>query len=131
MRDKDRFKQAQSKYHWNDYVTSCTIKELYPDRKNVVLTGKMTFLSRVGKSEKEIHRVFSHNDRLYCFYECINGDCTGTGFSLTSQLGNSIRLRKTIEGELRCDGKGDWKYLNASGCSCMTTISFKFVPEFE
>ena len=132
MRHKERIKQAQSQRQWDDYVTSPTIKELSPDCHNVVLTGKMTFLSGVcGKLEKEIHQVFTPNDRLYCFYECINGDCTGTGFTLTSQLGNCIRLNKTIEGELRCDGKEDWKYLNASGCSCMTTFSFKFTPEFE
>lgn len=131
MGNIEKLKQERSRYQWNDYATSRTIRDMYPECSRVVLTGKITFLSGIGKYEKEIHRIFNPDDRLYCHYDCINQDCTGTGFSLTSHLSESISTRKTVSGELHCDGKEDWKYLKASGCSCMTNFTFKFVPEFE
>lgn len=131
MRNIEKLKQARSQYQWDDYVTSRSIREQFPECRRVILTGKMTYLSGLGKFEQEIHRVFNPEDRLYCHYECNNKDCTGNGFSLTSYLAESIRSGKVVEGELHCDGKEDWKYLNASGCSCMTTFMFKLTPEIE
>lgn len=131
MKNIEKLKQVRSQYLWDDYVTSRSIREQYPKCRRVVLTGKMIFLSGLGRFEKEIHRVFNPEDRLYCHYACNNKDCTGNGFSLTTYLAESIRTAKVVEGELHCDGKEDWKYLNVSGCSCMTAFKFKFTPEVE
>lgn len=37
-------------------------------------------------------------------------------------------LHKIVNGIKYCNGKEDWKYLNASGCSCMTTLRNEIKP---
>ena len=45
-------------------------------------------------------------------------------------LRQSISSRKIIRGKIYCTGKEDWKYLNASGCTCQTTLYYELAPNF-
>lgn len=59
---------------------------------------------------------------------CPNRDCTGSGFDLTTVLEDCLRSKKEVTGTIRCNGKEDAKYAHASGCSCMTTCTYKMIP---
>lgn len=68
--------------------------------------------------------VLNKHDKLFWYHSCLNPDCTGNGFYLTDEIYEAIESHKTLKGQKFCDGKEDWKYLDASGCSCMTTLTY-------
>lgn len=56
------------------------------------------------------------------------GIVLGSGFDLTSALEDCLRTKTEVQGSLRCNGKEDAKYAHASGCSCMTTCTYRLTP---
>lgn len=127
----EKLKQARSSRSWEMFVNSPTIREFAPDIKTVSVKVQMVFNSAVCEPIiKEYKRALNPHDKLYLHYDCANNDCTGYGFDLTQILRQAISSRKIIRGKIYCTGKEDWKYLNASGCTCHTTLYYELEPNF-
>lgn len=106
-----------------------TISEHYPDIDHVDVEVCLDFLTWVCPTKPEEHTFTMKPDhKIHLYYDCPNRDCTGNGFDLTSALDECLRSRQEVSGIIRCDGKEDAKYEHASGCSCMTTCTYKFTP---
>lgn len=107
-----------------------TIGELFPHVDHVQVEVSIIFETAVCKTTSHLFkRTLKPQDKVHLYYECINPDCTGSGFSLTSALYECLQYNKLMEGSIRCNGKEDEKYMNATGCSCMTTCRYKLKPE--
>lgn len=70
-------------------------------------------------------------DKLFLHIRCLNKDCTGNGFYLMDEIERAIYLRQVVIGEKKCDRKEDCKYLESSGCSCLTTLKYTITPIFK
>lgn len=110
-----------------------SISDVYKDVKVVKIFVELTFSSGVlrGRSVRKFERNMKPSDKLYLHYECENKDCTSDGFDLTTALREALSSKTCIDGEMHCTGKEDWKYRDASGCSCRTILKYKIEPEFE
>lgn len=129
---KNKLKENRFKIRWEEECSSSYIKDVYSNVRSISVTVRIVFESAVlaRPVEKEYLRTLTPNDRLFLHYDCLNPGCTGHGFYLTNILRASIERKQCIQGTLFCDGKEDWKYLRASGCSCMTKLFYKIDPEF-
>ena len=107
-----------------------TIRELYSGCIGVELHIKLSFTSAFGKNEQDFDLVMKPDDRAHWYHECLNRDCTGFGFSLDNEIYSAIQSKQIKEGTIRCDGKEDWKYIDNSGCSCMSECQYRIVPLF-
>lgn len=107
-----------------------TIQELSSDCKGVELDITLSFISAFGKSEENIKVLLDPDKKAYWFRECLNGDCTGRGFSLTDEIYLAVMSKRILEGTLRCDGKEDWKYVDHNGFSCPSECHYRIVPLF-
>lgn len=109
------------------------INDEFKDLRYVNVSVIITFESGVmtNPSVKEYHKTMTSADRLFLHYDCANKDCTGNGFDLTESLRDALNSRMLVEGRMVCKGKEDWKYINSSACSCMTTLVYKIEPIFE
>ena len=109
------------------------ISDVYKDVKEVKVTVEVTFKSGVLRhpSVKEWKRTLFPNDRLYLHHECINKDCTSDGFDLSRALSDALSSRTSVQGDMRCTGKEDWKYTTNAGSTCVTTLKYKIEPEFQ
>lgn len=127
----DKLKQARSSYNWDMYASSPILREIAPDVKTISVKVKIVFNTAVCKPIiKEYQKELEPQDRYYVHFDCANNDCTGHGFDLTHILSQAIKSKETISGEMHCDGKEDWKYLDSSGCSCQTTLYYEVTPHF-
>ena len=125
-------KKARNIHNWEMMTHSPIIRELAPEIKTVSVKVKIEFHTAVcNPIIKEYYRELNSQDRLYLHYDCANNDCTGYGFDLTQILSQAIRTKQVLSGEIYCKGKEDWKYLNASGCSCQTTLYYEIEPHFN
>lgn len=113
-------------------TTSPLICDVYKDVKEVQLVAEITFNSGVlsQPSIREWKCTLFPTNRLYLHYECINKDCTSNGFDLSQPLSHALSSRTSVQGEMRCTGKEDWKYARSAGCTCMTTLKYKITPVF-
>lgn len=128
----DDLKQARINHNWEMMTHSPVIREIAPEIKTVSVKVKLVFNTAVcNPIIKEHNSELSPQDRLYLHYDCANNDCTGYGFDLTQILSQAIRTKQMLSGEMHCEGKEDWKYLNASGCSCQTTLYYEIEPKFN
>lgn len=129
----EEFKKQRHIQQWQAETSSMLISEVYKNLKVVSVRVQITFNSAVLRTPcvKEFERKLTPSDRLYLHYECVNKDCTGDGFDLTGALREALSSRVCVEGEAYCTGKEDWKYLNSSGCSCLTSIKYIIMPEFH
>ena len=129
---KNKLKENRFKIRWEEESSSLYIKDVYSNIHSISVNVRIVFESAVLATpvEKEYSRTLTPHDRLFLYYDCLNPDCTGHGFNLTNILRTSIERKQSIQDTLFCDGKEDWKYLHASGCSCMTKLFYKIEPEF-
>lgn len=126
----ERRKQARWQYEYDRREVARLIREINPQCKQVRVTGKQTFLTAVCNVEPVTFDVILNaDDKAYLHRDCINKDCTGNGFSLTNEIYEAVKSMKEIFGTLHCDGKEDWKYIDASGCSCMGKLEYHIIPE--
>lgn len=107
---------------------SPVLMELAPECKGVNILVNLSFVSAFGTTSKEIDTTISPEDKVYFQTDCLNNDCTGHGFTLTDLIREAMKSHEVIEGELQCDGKEDWKYLNNTGCSCMGNCKYRIEP---
>ena len=107
-----------------------TIEELSPECKGVELHIKLSFTSAFGKNEQEFNAILNPDNKAHWYHECLNRDCTGFGFSLDNEIYSAILSKQIKEGTIRCDGKEDWKYIDNTGCSCMSECQYRIVPLF-
>lgn len=123
------YKSQNRQYQYMRMSMAKTISEHYPDIDHVDVEVCLDFLTWVCPTKPEEHTFTMKPDhKIHLYYDCPNRDCTGNGFDLTSALDECLRSRQEVSGIIRCDGKEDAKYEHASGCSCMTTCTYKFTP---
>lgn len=126
----EEHKRRRSTLEWEFCCDAPTISENFPECKMVEIKVSITFKSAFGIYEKEYMRTLFPKDKLHLHYDCVNRDCTGYGFSLTSLLTESLLSKSEKIGELRCEGKEDWKYQKSSGNTCLTTLKYRINPIF-
>ena len=107
-----------------------TIRELCSECIGVELHIKLSFTSAFGKNEQDFDLILKPDDKAHWYHACLNQDCTGFGFSLDDEIYSAIQSKQIKEGTIRCDGKEDWKYIDNSGCSCMSGCLYRIVPLF-
>lgn len=108
------------------------ISEIYSDVLEVKIHYEMRFLTGVcPKSTLIDDIILNPSDKLFWYHKCLNRDCTGNGFYLTDEISEAIEFHKVVKGEKSCNGKEDWKYQDASGYSCMTTLHYEIRPVFK
>lgn len=108
------------------------LRSEFPEVEYVTLSVIITFVSGTEVSvEREYNIRLDRDSLLYVHFPCANRDCTSLGFDITEIVRDSIRRKAEItEEDIRCDGKEDWKYYNAVGCSCDTTLYCVVIPHF-
>ena len=99
-----------------------TIAKLSPECKGVELHIKLSFTSAFGKNEQEFNAILTPDNKAHWYH--------GFGFFLDDEIYSAILLKQIKEGTIRCDGKEDWKYIDNSGCSCMSECQYRIVPLF-
>ena len=128
----DELKKQRFIRLWQAETTARIINDVYKDVKVVNVSLEITFKSAVLRDLyiKKYQCTMKPSDKLYLQYDCVNKDCSSDGFDLTSELRNALASRRCVEGVMHCAGKEDWKYVGASGFSCMTTLKYRIEPEF-
>lgn len=126
----EELKRARFSNEYENMLASHTVKEIDPNCKGVRIDGELSFTYAFGNSGKTIQLLLNPDDRAYFHCDCLNPDCTGFGFSLTSLINSAIREKTIKEGVLRCEGKEDWKYYDNVGCSCMSYCKYRIEPLF-
>lgn len=105
------------------------ISEIVNDVLKLEIHYEMRFLTGVCPIPPLIDNVILNPDyKLFWFHKCLNRDCTGSRFYLTDEIYKAIKSYNVVKGEKFCDGKEDWKYLDALGCSCETTLYYEIEP---
>lgn len=126
----ERRKQDRWQYEYDHREVANTVGEINSQCKRIRVIGKQSFLTPVCNTEPMvIDIILNANDKAYFHRDCINRDCTGNGFSLTDKIYEAAKSMKEICGTLHCNGKEDWKYIDASGCSCMSKLEYCIIPE--
>lgn len=132
MSNKDKLIEARNRIYDIYRRSAREIKEIDPNVLSVEIHYEMRFLTGVCPIKPLMEDVkLNPNDKLFWYHKCLNQDCTGSGFFLTDEISEAVRTHKVVEGKKYCDGKEDWKYLDASGCSCETTLYYKITPIFK
>lgn len=128
----EKLKQERFIRNLDKKRTAPLLKVAFPDIDHIEVVGYIHFTTSVGSTTSElINKSISPEENCYLNIDCINNDCTSDGFDLTSSMEESIRRKNCVKVLKRCDGKEDWKYLNASGCSCATTLECTIIPHFK
>lgn len=123
-------KQIRWQYEYDSREIARRISEINPQCKSVRIIGTQSFLTGVCPTKPYvIDLILAENDKAYFHRDCLNCDCTGNGFSLTDKIYEAVRSMQEVSGILYCDGKEDWKYVNATGCSCMGKLEYHIIPE--
>lgn len=107
-----------------------SIAEVNPKCKGIKIIGKLTFQTSVCPIEPQIiDQTLDSTSKVYFYRECLNHGCTGNGFSLTNEIRQAVQELREISGIKKCNGKEDWKYINATGCSCVSQLEYSIVPQ--
>lgn len=115
-------------YQYRMLDVAKTISERYPDIDHVDVEVCLEFKTAVCPTTPREHKfTMEPNHKIHLYYDCPNRDCTGSGFDLTTVLEDCLRSKKEVTGTIRCNGKEDAKYAHASGCSCMTTCTYRMI----
>lgn len=123
------YKSQNRQYQYMRMSMAKTISDRYPDIDHVDVEVCLDFQTWVCPTKPVEHQFTMMPDhKVHLYYDCPNRDCTGSGFDLTSALDECLRSKQVVQGTRRCNGKEDAKYEHASGCSCMTTCTYKFMP---
>ena len=108
------------------------IMEIDANVLRVEIHYKLNFNTGVSQTKPLVgNTVLNPSDKLFWYHKCLNRDCTGSGFYLTEEISEAIESHKVVTGKKSCNGKEDWKYQDASGCSCMTTLHYEIKPVFK
>lgn len=130
--NKDKIIEARNRTYDIYRRSARKISERYSDVLEVKIHYEMRFLTGVcPKSTLIDDIILNPNDKLFWYHKCLNRDCTGSGFYLTDEISEAIESHKVVTGKKSCNGKEDWKYQDASGCSCMTTLHYEIKPVFK
>lgn len=130
--NKDKIIEARNRTYDIYRRSARKISEIYSDVLEVKIHYEMRFLTGVcPKSTLIDDIILNPSDKLFWYHKCLNRDCTGSGFYLTDEISEAIESHKVVTGKKSCNGKEDWKYLDASGCSCMTTLHYEIRPVFK
>lgn len=108
------------------------INKQFSDVENVHILAIASFSSPfTGLIEKRYELTLSPSNLLYAHFPCVNRDCTGAGYDITDKIRECLKEHKSIEGNIQCDGKEDWKYIGHSGCSCQSELNYQIIPSFS
>ena len=130
---ENQYKENRNRLRNMRIQNARTLGEQYPEVERVEITACVAFDSDIdGMDEKHYGVVITPSDYLYVYFPCLNRTCTGYGFDLTDTIREAIKNKKDIEiDRISCDGKVDWKYLDHSGYSCESEISFSVHLQFS
>lgn len=130
--NKDKIIEARNRTYDIYRRSARKISEIYSDVLEVKIHYEMRFLTGVRPKSTLIDDIILNpSDKLFWYHKCLNRDCTGNGFYLTDEISEAIEFHKVVKGEKSCNGKEDWKYQDASGYSCMTTLHYEIRPVFK
>ena len=127
----EELKRTRWIVEYENMLASLSVKEISTECKGVNLHVELSFVSAFGRNEKEFNIILTPVDKAYFHQDCLNKDCTGSGFSLSNDIQEAIKSRKTMNGIIRCDGKEDWKYMNHNGNSCISSCKYLIEPIFN
>ena len=130
--NKDLIIQNRKRVYSINRNSARLLKEINADVSYVEIAYTMIFSTLVYRVKPLIDKIVLYpEDKLFLHIRCLNKDCTGNGFYLMDEIERAICLRQFVIGEKKCDGKEDWKYLESSGCSCLTTLKYTITPIFK
>lgn len=130
--NKDLIIQNRKRVYSINRNSAKLLKEINADVSYVEIAYTMIFSTLVYRVKPLIDKIVLYpEDKLFLHIRCLNKDCTGNGFYLMDEIEKAICLRQVVIGEKKCDGKEDWKYLESSGCSCLTTLKYTITPIFN
>ena len=128
----EQLQQERSIRNWNKKRDAPMLSDFAPDIDHIEIIGTFHFITSVCSTKPySINLIIRPDEKCFLHINCVNKDCTSDGFDLTSSLEDAIRHRRCVTVDKRCDGKEDWKYLQASGCSCATTLECTIIPHFK
>lgn len=131
MKNKDKLIAARNKIYNIFRSSAKEIKKIDANVVKIEIRYELNFLTGVCPTKPLTgNMVLNQNDKSFWFHSCPNPDCTGNGFYLTDEINEAIRTHKPMKGKKHCEGKEDWKYLDVSGCTCMTTLTYEIIPYF-
>lgn len=132
MNNKDLIIQNRNRIYSIYRDSAKLLKEVDCIVSYIEIDYTMIFLSGVCPIKPLVEKVvITPDDKLFLYIPCLNKNCTGNGFYLTDEIERAICLHQVIKGEKKCEGKEDWKYLDSSGCSCLTTLKYIITPVFK
>ena len=127
--DIEKIKQTRWMSEYEQRLYAKSIAEINPKCKGIKIVGKLSFHTFVGPIEPQIiDTTLDSSSKAYFYCNCLNPDCTGNGFSLTYEIRQAVQELREISGSIKCDGKEDWKYIDAVGCSCMSQLDYNIIP---
>ena len=86
--------------------TGIRIEELYPQVEKIEMHHVREYNSFVGPKTTEGTWTITPNSEVYFVLDCLNRECTASGFNLKSIISGAIHNYETeISGEVRCDGQ--------------------------
>ena len=130
--NKDKIIEARNRTYDIYRRSARKISEFDSAVLNVEIHYKLKFNTGVCQTKPLVgNTVLNPNDKLFWYHKCLNRDCTGSGFYLADEISKAIDSHKVVKGEKSCNGKEDWKYQDASGYSCMTTLHYEIRPVFK
>ena len=127
--DIEKIKQTRWMSEYEQRLYAKSIAEINPKCKGIKIIGKLSFQTAVCPIEPQIiDQTLDSTSKAYFCCDCLNPNCTGSGFSLTNEIRQSIQKLCEISGTKKCNGKEDWKYIDAVGCSCMSQLDYNIIP---
>ena len=127
--DIEKIKQTRWMSEYEQRLYAKSIAEINPKCKGIKIIGKLSFQTAVCQIEPQIiDQTLDSTSKAYFYCKCLNPDCTGKGFSLTNEIRQAVHELREISGSIKCDGKEDWKYIDAVGCSCMSQLDYNIIP---
>lgn len=128
----DRLKQERVSRNWAKQCAAPLLMKVAPDIDYIEVVGTFHFTHALCSiAPQPVNQTLRPEGKCYLNISCINKDCTSDGFDLTSSLEKAIRDKSSVNVVERCDGKEDWRYLDATGCSCQTTLECSITPHFK
>lgn len=130
--NKDKIIEARNRTYDIYRRSARKISEFDSAILKVEIHYKLNFNTEVSQTKSLVgNTVLNPNDKLFWYHICLNSDCTGSGFYLTDEISKAVESHKVVKCEKSCNGKEDWKYQDASGYSCMTTLHYEIRPVFK
>lgn len=124
--DEIRFRKQQSNNQWRFRCEAQALNEVSNLVEEIIVKATLYFTSSFVKKEEERNLRFTPKDKLYIHFKCLNDNCTGDGFDLTSEAMRLIYSKDDkIWGTAKCSGQLDSNHMNDRTYSCDSKIEYE------